>query len=156
MPTPPARSTIWLNSFFSMNVSAASWASLRAFFRASSFVAFGPPGPGLRVVGVVGGVHLGERDLFGGEVLRADDGRPFERHVLEHVRQTGDPGNLLRGPDVDVGEKREDGRHRPAVDEHGQPVLQLVNRQVLFECGHVLCFRRQHDRGQQQHHGEQG
>src|SRR5262249_38394316 len=77
-------------------------------------------------------------DLLGGVVLRADDARPLERHVLEHVREAGDPRDLLRRPDVGEGEEGEDRGDRTAIDEDRQAVRQLVDGEVLLESLHVL------------------
>src|SRR5207237_9171099 len=73
--------------------------------------------------GVVRGIRLidsRERGLLGTDVARADALAALERHVLEHVREPGDPRHFLRRPGTHYGCKRKYRRFRPLHYHDGQ------------------------------------
>jgi hypothetical protein len=115
------------------------------------------PAP-LRVVGDVGLLHLLQGGLLGGVVGGADDVRPLEGHVLEHVGQAGDAGHLAVGPHVDVDVEGEDRRFGPLQDDQGEAVVQDLDRHPLLEGSEVLTQGRANGpqaqgRSQQDAHG---
>ncbi len=57
----------------------------------------------LGLVGVVGRLHLGQRNLFGGVVGGADLAGSLEGQVLEHVRQAALAGGVVHVARVDKG-----------------------------------------------------
>jgi hypothetical protein len=91
------------------------------------FVAMHRLSPG-EIVGPVGSLHFLERDLLGGVVGRADRVGSFEGHVLEHVRETGDPRLILRRACIDEGVEGEDRRF--STDPRSWPIALLMTAAI--------------------------
>src|SRR5215472_12464518 len=64
--------------------------------------------------------------------------RAFERHVLKHVRQARDAGDLLSSSDVGSRIERKDGSLRSFHDHHGQAIGQLFDGDPLLKRFNVL------------------
>ena len=72
-------------------------------------------------------LHRFESHGLGAGIGHAVVRRPLEGHVLEHVGQARDAGNLLRSADVDDRRKREDRSDRPFHQQKGPAVLDPVH-----------------------------
>jgi hypothetical protein len=94
---------------------------------------------------------LGDQAQVGGDVLRADDARALEHHVLEEVREPGDAGALVRRADVRHPAGGDRGRVVMLVEQETHAVRQLQ----LLDVDLRLLGRGQPQRRQQpqQHAG---
>jgi hypothetical protein len=154
MPTPPARSMIWLNASFSTNWSASTIASCQALRAGFDFRGVGFGHVPQAIVFRVFLFDLRDCGALGGPVLRADAVGAFEGHVLEHVREARDAGDLLRRAGVDDSGVREDRSLVALEDDHGQAVVEHAQVRSLLERGEVLrgdaCRDEHRDEHQQQ------
>ena len=87
----------------------------------------------LAVVIGIGLFHVLQRRFFFFVILRSYVRRSLERHVLEHMRQAGDPRHFLRRACIDHRSEREHGRFRSLHDDHREPIGQFADR------GSLLC-----------------
>ena len=71
----------------------------------------------LGLVGVVGRLHLGQRNLFVGVVRGADLAGALEGQVLEHVRQAALAGGIVHVARINKCGVAEDRRFRPLADD---------------------------------------
>jgi hypothetical protein len=126
----------WLGT---TNFSAASCASSKTFLSCASLAGSWPTT--LAVLGVVGGVgdlDLGQRDLLRGIVGGADLVGALEGHVLEHVGEAAGALGIVGRTGVDQRVVAEDRRLRPLADDQGEAVGQHLHGRLLFEAGEVL------------------
>ena len=114
---------------------ASAWASRKAFFSSASFLRIAAHGlQVLGLVGVVGRLHLGQRNLFGGVVVGADLAGSLEGQVLEHVRQAALARGVVHVAGVDEGGVAEDRRLRPLADDERESVGQHLGGDSLLEA----------------------
>ena len=92
----------------------------------------------LGLVGVVGRLHLCQRNLLGGVVFGADLAGSFEGQVLEHMRQAALARGVVHVARVDKCGVAEDRRLRPLADDQRQPVGQHLGGDSLLEALEVL------------------
>ena len=92
----------------------------------------------LAVVGGVGVFHLLERDLLRRPIRGANLVGAFEGEVLEHVRETGLPGRVIRVACVHQRVVGEDRRLRPLDEQHGQPIGKDLCCDPLLKVGKLL------------------
>ena len=110
----------------------------------------------LGVVSGVGILDLLQGRLLGGDVGRSDLVGPLECHVLEHVREPGDPGDFLRRADVHHGGIGEHRRFRAFIDDERQAVVELLDGDPLLDRGEVLtpqvgCHHERCDKARSSH-----
>ena len=102
---------------------------------------------------VVGGVRLfdfRQRGRLRRVVRGADLVGAFERHVLEHVREAGDPRDFLRRAGIHDRGEREDGCFGALHDDDGQAVVELAHGDALLERGEILRVQGRRDRQKQE------
>ena len=92
----------------------------------------------LGVVGGVGGLDFGERDLLGGIVGGADLVGALEGDVLEHVGEAAGALRVVRRAGVDQRVEAEDRSLGPLADDQREAVGQDLDGGALLEAGEIL------------------
>ena len=92
----------------------------------------------LRVVGRVGHLQLGQRNLLRRVVGGADLVGALEGDVLKHVRQPACTLRVVRRAGIHQRVEAEHRRLRPLADDQGQPVGEHLHRGPLLKAGEVL------------------
>ena len=92
----------------------------------------------LVVVGRVGGLDFGERDLFCGVVRGADLGGTLEGHVLEHVSEAACAQRIVRRARIDQRVEAEDRGFGTLTDDQREAIGKHLHRGSPLEAREVL------------------
>ena len=93
------------------------------------------------LVGVVGGLDLGQGDLLVRIVVSADLAGSLEGQVFEHVGQTALARGVVHVAGIDEGGVAEDRRLRPLADDERDTVGKDFGGDLLLETLEVLGLR---------------
>ena len=92
----------------------------------------------LRVVGRIGNLQLGQRNLLRRVVGGTDLVGALEGDVLKHVRQPACALRVVRRACVHQRVEAEHRRLRPLADDQRQPIGQHLHRRPLLKTGEIL------------------
>ena len=101
----------------------------------------------LGVIAIVDAFHFVHGLFFERVILGADGLGPFERHVLEHVRDAGFPARIVHRAGVDVGVEGNDRRLVPLENDEVQAVGEGEFGDALLKV--LQRLRNQRQRAQQ-------
>jgi hypothetical protein len=128
MPSAPLLSRICGNSFGFTYFCASAMSSFQA---ADAFVSF-------LDIGGVRRLDFCQGNFFCRVVRGANLVCAFEGHVLEHVGEAGLSHGVLHRAGVHVSIERKDWGLGTLADQYGETVVQLLDRDSLFERCQIL------------------